>query len=227
MESIKTTVSELSVKEQDDLILFIMQNRAGKKTKLKKDPDAPKRELTDGQKAWTDNIKNIQVIVNRLVPTDLKFKYKQAMSVASALKKAETAVTDSSVLKFYREWMATRPADSSSEVEAPAAPAAPATPPPKAAKAAKSKAASAPVATPPPPAAPAAASATAPGAPKKKGGKKPTASAPYKGTWTHDGVEYDRDDCAIYSTDGDWVGLYNPVTNTIDRFAEEPERNWS
>ena len=220
MESIKTTVSELSVKEQDDLILFIMQNRAGKKTKLKKDPDAPKRELTDGQKAWTDNIKNIQVIVNRLVPTDLKFKYKQAMSVASALKKAETAVTDSSVLKFYREWMATRPADSGSEVEVPAAPAAaPATPPKKV----KAKAASAPVATPPP----AAASAVAPGAPKKKGGKKPTASAPYKGTWTHDGVEYDRDDCAIYSTDGDWVGLYNPVTNTIDRDAEEPERNWS
>jgi hypothetical protein len=72
----------------------------------------------------------------------------------------------------------------------------------------------------------------APGAPKKKAGKKPSAAgasagAPYKGTWKHDGVEYDREDCAIYSTDGEWVGLYNPVTNTIDRFAEEPERNWS
>ena len=220
MDSIKNTVSELSVKEQDELVLFIMQNRSGKKTKLKKDPDAPKRELTDGQKAWTDNIKNIQTIVNRLVPTDTKFKYKQAMSVASALKKAETTVTDSTVLKFYREWMATRPADSGSEVEAvAAAAAAPATPPKKV----KAKAA---VATPPAAVAPA---AVAPGAPKKKGGKKPSvvAGAPYKGTWNHEGVDYDRDDCAIYSQDGEWVGLYNPVTNTIDRDAEEPERNWS
>lgn len=218
MDSIKNTVSELSVKEQDELVLFIMQNRSGKKTKLKKDPDAPKRELTDGQKAWTDNIKNIQTIVNRLVPTDTKFKYKQAMSVASALKKAETTVTDSTVLKFYREWMATRPADSGSEVEAPAA-AAPATPPKKA----KAKA-TASAATPP-----AAAPTVAPGAPKKKAAKKAAAvaGAPYKGTWNHEGVDYDRDDCAIYSQDGEWVGLYNPVTNTIDRDAEEPERNWS
>jgi hypothetical protein len=222
MDSIKNTVSELSVKEQDELILFIMQNRSGKKTKLKKDPDAPKRELTDGQKAWTDNIKNIQTIVNRLVPTDTKFKYKQAMSVASALKKAETAVTDSTVLKFYREWMATRPADSSSEVEAPAAAA------PTAALATPKKAKAKPAAvaaTPPPAAAP----TVAPGAPKKKAAKKPSvvAGAPYKGTWTHDGVEYDRDDCAIYSLDGDWVGIFNPVTNTIVRVAEEPESNWS
>ena len=224
MDSIKNTVSELSVKEQDELVLFIMQNRSGKKTKLKKDPDAPKRELTDGQKAWTDNIKNIQTIVNRLVPTDTKFKYKQAMSVASALKKAETTVTDSTVLKFYREWMATRPADSGSEVEAVAAAAAAAAAlatPPKKVKA-KAAVATPATATPAP-------AAVAPGAPKKKGGKKPSvvAGAPYKGTWNHEGVDYDRDDCAIYSQDGEWVGLYNPVTNTIDRDAEEPERNWS
>jgi len=128
-------------------------------------------------------------------------------------------------LKFYREWMATRPADSGSEVEAVAAAAAAAaalaTPPKKV----KAKPAAAAAATPPP-----APPAVAPGAPKKKGGKKAAtvvAGAPYKGTWNHEGVDYDRDDCAIYSQDGEWVGLYNPVTNTIDRDAEEPERNWS
>jgi hypothetical protein len=125
MDALKQNVAELSTKEQDELMLFILESRAGSKKKVAKNPDAPKREMSEGQKAWTDTIKKVQLVINREAPADTSFKYKQAMTVASAIKKAELDADDKNIVAFYKklkaEGEAARTALSSSENEAPAA----------------------------------------------------------------------------------------------------------
>jgi hypothetical protein len=106
MDALKQNVAELTSKEQDELMLFILESRAGGKKKASKkekvsDPDAPKREMSEGQKAWTDTIKKVQLVVNRDAPADTSFKYKQAMTVASAIKKAELVADDKTIMTFY------------------------------------------------------------------------------------------------------------------------------
>ena len=123
MDALKSSIAELSQKEQDELMLFILQNRSGKKSKStkEKNPDAPKREMSDAQKAWTDTIKMVQAVVNREVPTDTAFKYKQAMTVASAIKKAGVEVNDKTVVSFYKKLKEEGlPSPSESEAEKPA-----------------------------------------------------------------------------------------------------------
>jgi hypothetical protein len=105
MDALKQNVAELTSKEQDELMLFILESRAGGKKKAgkkaEKDPDAPKREMSEGQKAWTDAIKKVQLVVNTQFPADTTFKYKQAMTVASAIKKAELVADDKTIMTFY------------------------------------------------------------------------------------------------------------------------------
>jgi len=123
MDALKSSISELSQKEQDELMLFILQNRSGKKSKVakEKNPDAPKREMSDAQKAWTDTIKMVQAVINREVPTDTAFKYKQAMTVASAIKKASVEVSDKTIVSFYKKLKEEGlPSPSESEAEKPA-----------------------------------------------------------------------------------------------------------
>ena len=122
MDALKSSISELSQKEQDELMLFILQNRSGKKSKVtkEKNPDAPKREMSEAQKAWTDTIKMVQAVVNREVPTDTAFKYKQAMTVASAIKKASVEVSDKTIVSFYKKLKEEGlPSPSESEAEKP------------------------------------------------------------------------------------------------------------
>jgi hypothetical protein len=107
MDALKQNIAELSTKEQDELMLFILESRAGGKKKVskktEKDPDAPKREMSEGQKAWTDAIKKVQLVVNTQFPADTTFKYKQAMTVASAIKKAELSTDDKTIVTFYQK----------------------------------------------------------------------------------------------------------------------------
>ena len=105
MDTLKQNVVQLSIKEQDELMLFMLESRVGKKkaAKPKADASEPKREMSDGQKAWTDTIKKVQLVVNRDAPADSNFKYKQAMSVASAIKKANLEADDATIMTFYNK----------------------------------------------------------------------------------------------------------------------------
>jgi hypothetical protein len=128
MDALKQNIAELSTKEQDELMLFILESRAGGKKKAmkkEKDPDAPKREMSEGQKAWTDAIKKVQLVVNTQFPADTTFKYKQAMTVASAIRKAELTADDKTIMTFYMKLKSEglAAAASASESEHAAAPA--------------------------------------------------------------------------------------------------------
>jgi len=104
MDALKQNVVQLSAKEQDELMLFMLESRVGKKKVAKpKADDAPKREMSDSQKAWTDTIKKVQLVVNRDAPADSNFKYKQAMSVASAIKKANLEADDATIMTYYKK----------------------------------------------------------------------------------------------------------------------------
>jgi len=109
MDALKQNIAELSTKEQDEVMLFILESRAGGKKKVSKKAekaggaDAPKREMSEGQKAWTDAIKKVQLVVNTQFPADTTFKYKQAMTVASAIKKAELSTDDKTIVTFYQK----------------------------------------------------------------------------------------------------------------------------
>ena len=104
MDALKQNVAQLSAKEQDELMLFILESRGGKKKAVKpKADDVPKREMSDSQKAWTDTIKKVQLVVNREAPADSNFKYKQAMSVASAIKKANVEANDATIMTYYNK----------------------------------------------------------------------------------------------------------------------------
>ena len=103
-------------------MFFILERRAGGKKKAAKkekvsDPDTPKREMSEGQKAWTDTIKKVQSVVNRDAPADTSFKYKQAMTVASAIKKAELVADDKTIMTFYLKLKADGAAAASSASE--------------------------------------------------------------------------------------------------------------
>ena len=137
-EQIKTAVSELSKKEQDELMLHILESRSGKKGKKAKKDDEPKekREMSAGQKAWTDFIKHVNTTVQGTLGDKKKFTYKSAMSVASALKKdKKMEADDATILTFYNVWLETAtPPSTDSEVaekaaEKPKAAAAPAAAP--------------------------------------------------------------------------------------------------
>jgi len=123
MDALKQNIAELSTKEQDELMLFILESRAGSKKKAAKkekvsDPDAPKREMSEGQKAWTDDIKKVQLVVNRDAPADTTFKYKQAMTVASAIRKAELTADDKTIMTFYMKFKSEGASASESETTA-------------------------------------------------------------------------------------------------------------
>jgi hypothetical protein len=212
MEAIKSTVGELSQKEQDELMLFILQNRSGsKKGKVKKEPSETKREMSEGQKAWTDYIRHVTSVVTASLKGDEKFIYKNAMSVASALKKAgKLAATDMEILTFYDIWKKSGGASSassaaSSDVESVVAKPVVETKPKKA-KAEVKKA--------------------EPKVEVKKAEPKKTKKA-FKGKWSFEGVEYERDNNLVYTLDGTWVGLYDVESNTIDTDAEEPTQDYA
>ena len=125
-ETVKTAVFELSKKEQDELMLAILESRSGKKSKKSSAEPKEKREMSTGQKAWTDFIKHVAETVQGTLGEDKKkFSYKNAMSVASALKKdGKMEADDATILTFYRTWVetATPPTtDSEAVVEKPKA----------------------------------------------------------------------------------------------------------
>ena len=125
-ETVKTAVFELSKKEQDELMLAILESRSGKKSKKSSAEPKEKREMSTGQKAWTDFIKHVAETVQGTLGDDKKkFSYKNAMSVASALKKdGKMEADDATILTFYRTWVetATPPTtDSEAVVEKPKA----------------------------------------------------------------------------------------------------------
>ena len=210
MEAIKSTVGELSQKEQDELMLFILQNRSGsKKGKAKKEPSETKREMSEGQKAWTDYIRHVTAVVTASLKGDEKFIYKNAMSVASALKKAgKMTATDMEILTFYDVWKKSGSASSSaasSDVESVVAkPVVEAKP--KKAEVKKTE--------------------VKPKAEVKKAEPKKTKKT-FKGKWSFEGVEYERDNNLVYTLDGTWVGLYDVESNTIDTDAEEPTQDYA
>jgi hypothetical protein len=210
MEAIKSTVGELSQKEQDELMLFILQNRSGsKKGKVKKEPSETKREMSEGQKAWTDYIRHVTSVVTASLKGDEKFIYKNAMSVASALKKAgKLAATDMEILTFYDIWKKSGGSSAaSSDVESVVVkPVVEVEAKPKKAKAEVKKA--------------------EPKVEVKKAEPKKTKKA-FKGKWSFEGVEYERDNNLVYTLDGTWVGLYDVESNTIDTDAEEPTQDYA
>ena len=109
-ETVKTAVFELSKKEQDELMLAILESRSGKKGKKSAASAEPKekREMSTGQKAWTDFIKHVATTVQGTLEEGKKFTYKSAMSVASALKKdGKMEADDATILNFYRVWVET------------------------------------------------------------------------------------------------------------------------
>jgi len=219
MEAIKSTVGELSQKEQDELMLFILQNRSGsKKGKVKKEPSETKREMSEGQKAWTDYIRHVTSVVTASLKGDEKFIYKNAMSVASALKKAgKLAATDMEILTFYDIWKKSGASSAaSSDVESVVVkPAVEVETKPKKAKADVKKAEPK-----------AEVKKAEPKVEVKKAEPKKTKKA-FKGKWSFEGVEYERDNNLVYTLDGTWVGLYDVESNTIDTDAEEPTQDYA
>lgn len=240
MDAVLTSLLALSITEQDKVISQTLSARSGssstkkvaKKAKATSGSDSesepkPKREQTEGQKAWTSFIKHCQEVLQASSGEE-KFSYKASMSIASALKKAEKmgSATDAEILEAYKTYRAENPLSESESEKAPATPkkaskkeAEPAKPvepvvEEKPKKVSKKKAEEKPkveeVATP--------AKKTA-----KKTAKAPKKSAPFKGPWTHDGTDYLRDDLVVRTLFGDFVGIYDPVTNEIDTSAMEPE----
>jgi len=124
-ETVKTAVFELSKKEQDELMLAILESRSGKKSKKSASAEPKeKREMSTGQKAWTDFIKHVATTVQGTLGEGKKFTYKSAMSVASALKKDnKMEADDETILNFYKVWLetATPPSTDSEAVVEPKA----------------------------------------------------------------------------------------------------------
>ncbi len=216
MSSLTSSVLSLTVAEQDALMLAILQSRSGssgdavaapvvKKVKKSKKAESdaegaepkPKREQSEGQKAWMAFVMQCRDIV-REATWETTFPYKNALSVASALKKAGKvgdAADKEAVLAAYHEYRIEHPASDAESV----------------ASAKKEKAVE-----------PAVAAVAEPDKKvvKKKVAKKP--EAPFHGKWTHKGTEYERDDLAIYTLQGKWVGRYDPKKDEIDTTAAEP-----
>lgn len=202
-----------------------------KKTKKAKDPDAPKRPQSEANKAWIAYVK--------AVAAETGMKYGDAMKEASSRREAGDPAAPPKA--------AAKPAKAPKAAAAPAAPAAPSKEDKKAAKkAAKTAAPAAPAApkaakkTVAPVPAPA---ATAPSKEEKKAAKKAAKAAaapppppPAEETedsdqlsaWTHKGEAYyrsSRNELWKQNADntlGDWVGVYNPMTDKIDTSAPEP-----
>jgi hypothetical protein len=65
-----------------------------------------------------------------------------------------------------------------------------------------------------------------PAAVKKVAAPKKAKAAPFKGLWEFEGVTYERDDSAIFSVSGEWVGRYDAKKNIIDRLAPAPELSY-
>lgn len=212
--SLTSSVLSLSVSEQDALMLAILQSRSSSsssaapaKKVVKKSKKAvgegsdseekvekPKREQSEGQKAWVAFVTHCRDIV-REATWETTFPYKNALSVASALKKAGKVegADKEAVLAAYHEYRREHPASDSESVAS--------------AKAEDKMAAAEPVVE------------------EKKVVKKvakKAPEAPFHGKWTHKGTEYERDDLAIYTLQGKWVGRYDPKKDMIDTSAVEP-----
>ena len=229
MESFIASVKGLSHAEQDRLIMALLSSRyassttsseAPKPAKKGRKPKAveavaeavsssseaekPKRVVSEGMKAWTTFVFKVRDLV-RSSTAETNFPYKNSLSIASALKKADnTGASDAVILEAYRAYRLEHP-PSDSESSAPLAPSA-----------------TAHVVSPP------SAVTTTPERPTavKKAPKAPKKKAPFKGLWEFEGVTYERDDAYIFSVSGEWVGLYNEKLNTIDRSAPAPELSY-
>ncbi len=164
----------------------------------------PKREQSEGQKAWMAFVMHCRDIV-REATWETTFPYKCGLSVASALKKAGKvgdAADKEAILAAYHEYRREHPASDAESVAS-----------------AKKEAATAAAVADKEDKAEAAAEEPKKVV-KKKVAKKP--EAPFHGKWTHKGTEYERDDLAIYTLQGKWVGRYDPKKDEIDTTATEP-----
>jgi len=128
METILSLIPSLSIKEQDALMIHILQNRTPtkptKKTKKNKAanesspstaseslsaPVSVKKIQTDNQKAWTNFIKQVRDTI-RENTWECNFTYKNAMNIASILKKRGfTALDNEIILENYHTWRKENP----------------------------------------------------------------------------------------------------------------------
>jgi hypothetical protein len=238
MDAVLTALNALSIAEQDQVMSRALATRSGSsstekpkkvsKKKAESDSEAepkPKREQTEGQKAWTNFIKHCQETV-QASSDEPKFSYKASMSIASALKKSEkmASATEDDIMEAYKVYRTENPLGESETEKAPATPEKPkkkaAAPEPvkeeevveeKPKKVSKKKAE------------PKSDEESTPAKKATKKTAKSKKSAPFKGPWTHDGVDYLRDDLVVRTLFGDFVGVYDPVKNIIDTSAMEPE----
>jgi hypothetical protein len=243
MDAVLTALNALSIAEQDQVMSRALAIRSGSsstekpkkvsKKKAESDSEAepkPKKEQTEGQKAWTNFIKHCQETI-QASSEEPKFSYKASMSVASALKKSDkmASATVDDIMEAYKVYRTENPLGESETEKAPATPEKPkkkaAAPEPvkeeevvveeKPKKVSKKKAE--------PKSEPKSEEEVTPAKKATKKTAKAKKSAPFKGPWTHDGVDYLRDDLVVRTLFGDFVGVYDPVKNEIDTSAMEPE----
>ncbi len=133
MESIISSMKSLTIAEQDRLIMMLLSSRhttttstseAPKPVKKGRKPkteapssseaeaevvEKPKRAQSDGQKAWTSFVFKVRDLV-RSRTEETNFPYKNSMSIASILKKAEKLdASDDLILETYKAYRLEHP----------------------------------------------------------------------------------------------------------------------
>ena len=112
MDSIMALIPTLSIADQDSIMLHILQNRSPAPVKKSKkiastssiDGEKIKKVQTENQKVWTNFIKQVRDTIRESTWED-KFTYKNAMNIASIIKKKGSGAIDNEIiLETYHTW---------------------------------------------------------------------------------------------------------------------------